>query len=198
VKKSNHLVWSPIRVKSLFFAHQLGGNIHQFTLTTITKPLCYLFWSKKIDAKNAWKNKKITILDLFCDLTPANSLLLTFLTPESPPIWSRLATGMGQSIFGVFWGISGEYNEARCPEWWELLKIILFWNKLQWFAPIWPLKSIIFYQVLIHHIIIFIIYWDHPVNSGLSNEPIIGNLVESISQNRPNMAIFGLILAFLA
>ena len=46
VKKSNHLVWSQNRVKLLFFAHQLGGNIHLFTLTTITNPWCHLFLSK--------------------------------------------------------------------------------------------------------------------------------------------------------
>ena len=28
MKKSNHLVWSQNRVKLLFFAHQLEGNIH--------------------------------------------------------------------------------------------------------------------------------------------------------------------------
>ena len=35
-------------------------------------------------------------------LTPADGLLLTFLTPKGPTIWSRLDTWMGQSLFGVF------------------------------------------------------------------------------------------------
>ena len=36
----------PNRVKFLFFAHQLRGNIHPFPLITTTNPWCYLFWSQ--------------------------------------------------------------------------------------------------------------------------------------------------------
>ena len=46
VEKSNHIVWHQNRVKLLFFAHQLGGNIHPFILITITNPWCYIFSSK--------------------------------------------------------------------------------------------------------------------------------------------------------
>ena len=46
MKKSNTLVWHKNKVKLLFFAHHLRGNIHPFTLITLTKPWCLLFWSK--------------------------------------------------------------------------------------------------------------------------------------------------------
>ena len=46
MKKSNTLVWHKNKVKLLFFAHQLSGNIHPFTLITLTKPWCLLFWTK--------------------------------------------------------------------------------------------------------------------------------------------------------
>ena len=46
MKKSNTLVWHKNKDKLLYFAHQLRSNIHPFTLITLTKPWCLLFWSK--------------------------------------------------------------------------------------------------------------------------------------------------------
>ena len=46
VKKSNHLVWCKNKVKLLFLAHQLRGNIHPFYLITLKKTWHLLFWSK--------------------------------------------------------------------------------------------------------------------------------------------------------
>ena len=58
VKKSNHLVWYKNKVKFLFLAHQLRGNMCPFCLITQTKPLCLLFWSKISMQKNHRNAKK--------------------------------------------------------------------------------------------------------------------------------------------
>ena len=42
VKKSNHFVLCKNKVKMLFLAHQLRGNIHPFSLITLTKPWHFL------------------------------------------------------------------------------------------------------------------------------------------------------------
>ena len=41
--ESNHLVKHKYKVKLLFFAVELRANIHQFPITTLTKPRCLLF-----------------------------------------------------------------------------------------------------------------------------------------------------------
>ena len=57
VKKSIHFVWYKNKVKFLFLAHQLRGNMCPFCLITLTKPLCLLFQSK-ISMQKILRNAK--------------------------------------------------------------------------------------------------------------------------------------------
>ena len=45
-EKSNQLFWCKYRVKFLFLAHYLQGNISPFTFIIFTTLWCHLFWSK--------------------------------------------------------------------------------------------------------------------------------------------------------
>ena len=45
-EKSNHIFWCKNRVKFLFLAHYLRGNISPFTFIIFTTLWCHLFWSK--------------------------------------------------------------------------------------------------------------------------------------------------------
>ena len=94
--KSNHIFWCKNRVKFLFLAHYLQGNISPFTFIIFTTLWFYLFWSKF----SIQKMPKIAILWPFWLIYLTEwPIMGSFDNPESTegPI---VVTWYNKSLFG--------------------------------------------------------------------------------------------------
>jgi len=102
-EKSNHLFWCKNRVKFLFLAHYLRGNISPFTFIIFTTHWCHLFRSK-------FSRQKMLKNDQNCHIRPILANL---------PHW--------MAYYGLIWQPRIHWRPHCC----HLIQQVIIWEVIE-------------------------------------------------------------------